>query len=114
MYYRIIAMVVYERENRIIENMENMGMKKINYIMSAMCFNFTFYLIFSLIMAPLIYKAFLPDISLFLIFVIFWIFCFWFISLSYFFSCFFVSTRKAGIVVLVVFFILFMFSILMD
>lgn len=53
-YYRIISMVVGEREKRIIENMENMGMKKINYIGSGLAFHFTMYLILSLINAPLI------------------------------------------------------------
>lgn len=52
-------MVVGEREKRIIENMENMGMKKINYIGSSLLFHILLYSIISLYMAPLIKAAFI-------------------------------------------------------
>lgn len=105
-------MVVEEREKRVIENMENMGMKKISYISSAMCFNFTFYLVFSIILVPLIKYAFIPNINGLLIFVIFIIFTYWVIAISYFVSNFFVNAKKSGIYALIIFVFLFLFQIL--
>ena len=113
-YYRMISMVVYEREKRIIENMENMGMKKINYIGSCLLFHLTYYFLLSLITVPLIKGAFLQTTNIGLIFVIYWVFVFWIISLAYFISDFFVTTKNAGIGDLVIFFILYLFNILMD
>lgn len=52
-------MVVTEREKRIIENMENMGMKKINYIGTSLLFHIILYFIISLYMVPLIKYAFI-------------------------------------------------------
>lgn len=107
-------MVVEERERRAIENMENMGMKKINYIGSAILFHFTYYFILSFIFVPLIRQAFLPNIKFFFLLVVFWIFVFWMISLSYFISDFFISAKKAIIVNLFIFLVFFLFSVLMD
>ena len=113
-YYRIISMIVGEREKRIIENMENMGMKKINYIASSMLFHFTFYLLLSIITVPLIREAFLETTDYFLVFLTYWVFIFWIITIAYFISDFFVSTKNAGIGDLIIFFILYLFSILME
>lgn len=104
-FLRIISMVVTEREKRIIENMENMGMKKFNYLGSAMCFHFLLYFVISLYMAPLLKVAFLRETNIMLIFLIFWIYTFSFIVLGYFVSSFFVKSKNAVIAGLIIFFV---------
>lgn len=107
-------MVVNEREKRIIENMENMGMKKKNYIGSSLLFHILLYFIISLYMVPLIKAAFIRKTSIGLLFIIYWLFMFTFITLAYFLSCFFVKAKNAIISGLIIFFILYFFTFLWE
>lgn len=108
-YLRIIRMVVNERETRALENMENMGMKKINYIGASLLFDFMMHFLLSLIVVPLIHFSFLKEINIFLIFFFYILFIYTIICIGYCVSSFFVSSKQAIIVGLCVYFVIYFF-----
>ena len=111
---RIISQVVYERETRAIENMENMGMKKFNYIAAGITFYYILYFIYGLLLCLLVRVAILKNTNYLLILLIYYVFIYSFISLAFMISCFFTNTKRAVILGLVIFFVLYIFAILRD
>ena len=112
LFLRIISMVVSEREDRIIENMENMGMKKVVYITSSITYHVVLYLIYGIIIS-LLFKALLfKKVNFFLLYVVYVLYMVNFILIAFFISSFFKETKKAIILGIIIFFILFMFFFL--
>lgn len=77
-YLRIISMVSTDWENKIIENMENMGMKKFYYITSSMTFWAVLYCVYGIIVALILKWLIFNHINFFIIYIIYvtFIICF--------------------------------------
>jgi hypothetical protein len=103
---RIISQVVTDRETLVLQNMENMGMKKYVYYWSTVVFyylkSFFIVLVISLILKLAVFK----DIGFFLLFFILLLGSYCYINLGFIISCFFVQSKKAIITGIVVFFAL--------
>ena len=94
--------------------MENMGMKKVYYILSGLVFYYILFFIYGIFLCFMIKVSILKNTNYFLIFFIYILFMYNFISLAFMISCFFVNTKWAVIVGLVVYFILYLFAILRE
>ena len=113
-YLRFVALIVEEREKRIIDNMESMGMKKIDYILANISFFVTVHLVMGLVLSGILSVGVLKNTNFFIIFFIYLIFVYTLMLIGLIISAFFTNTKKAIIASLIVFFILYMFWILRD
>lgn len=105
-FVRVIGQIVTEREKLVLQNMENMGMKKRSYFWATLTFYYLKSFVVQLISSLFIKFLILNEVDFFIIFFGLILGCFLFINLGIFISCFFVSTKKAIITGIVVFFIL--------
>lgn len=113
-YLRFISLIVEEREKRIIENMESMGMKKIDYMLAALSFTFTVHLVLGIILSAILAGGVLKNTNYMMILLIYIIFVYNLILIGSMISGFFVNTKKAVVAGLIIFFILYFFWILRD
>ena len=113
-YLRFISQVVTEREKRNIENMENMGLSKMKYILSIYAFNLLVQFGIAVVFSIIIKAGVLKQVNFLLIFFTYFMFIFAFMTIASVISSFFIHAKKAIITGLIVFFILFMFWILRD
>jgi hypothetical protein len=105
-FVRLISQVVTDRETLVLQNMENMGMKKYVYYWSIVVFYYLKSFVIVLVISLILKLAVLKDIGFFLLFFILLLGSYCFINLGFFISCFFVQSKKAIITGLVVFFAL--------
>ena len=113
-FLRVVGFIVGERENGSIENMENMGMRKYNYLLSVYSFLFLIHFIYSFVFCLLMKFGIFKQVNFFLLLLTYWFFIFNMISIAVFLSCFFVKSKKAIIFSLIIFFFLMMFWFLRD
>lgn len=105
-YVRIIGQVVSEREKLVLQNMENMGMKKSKYFWATISFYYLKSFFIQIISCLFIKFLILKEVDFFVLFFGIYLGCLVFINLGFFISCFFVNTKKAIIAGIVIFFIL--------
>ena len=113
-YLRLIANIVYERQNRNIENMESMGMKKIDYVMATIAFSFTVQFILGLIMSIILSFGVLSDTNFFIIFFTYLLYVYTILMIGLVVSAFFFQAKKAIIGGLIVFFVFYLVSLFRD
>lgn len=111
-FIRIIAHIVGEREERIIENMENMGLSKGLYILSVYIFMTFVHLLIAIICTLFLKLGILFNVNTFMIFLTYFLFIMSNNAIALFISCFFSKAKKAIIVGLLIFLLLFLFYIL--
>jgi ATP-binding cassette subfamily A (ABC1) protein 3 len=105
-FIRIISQVVTDRETLVLQNMENMGMKKYVYFWSTLVFFYIKSFFIVLIISLLIKFTVFKDIGFFFIFFMFLFGSYCYINLGFFISCFFIHSKKAIITGIVIFFAL--------
>lgn len=105
-FIRIIGQVVTDRETLVLQNMENMGMKKHVYFWSTLFFYYLKSFFIVLVITILLKIFLLKDIGFFFVFFMLLFGAYCYINLGFFVSCFFVQSKKAIITGIVVFFAL--------
>jgi hypothetical protein len=105
-FVRLISQVVTDRETLVLQNMENMGLKKHVYYWFTVVFYYLKSFIIVLVVCVILNFTILKDIGFFLLFFILLLGSYCFINLSFIISCFFIKSKKAIITGLVVFFTL--------
>ena len=113
-YLRLISLIVNERQNRNIENMESMGMKKSDYIFAAITFSLTVQFVVGLIISIILSTAVLTNTNFFVLFFTYLLFVYTILMVGLIISSFFINAKKAVIAGLIVFFVLYLFSLLRD
>jgi hypothetical protein len=105
-FIRIISQVVTDRETLVLQNMENMGMKKYVYFWSTLVFFYLKSLLIVLIISLLLKLIVFKDIGFFYVFLMLLFGSYCYINLGFFISCFFIQSKKAIITGIVIFFAL--------
>ena len=105
-FIRIIGQVVTDRETLVLQNMENMGMKKHIYFWSTLVFFYIKSFVLLLIICLLLKFTVLKEIGFFYMFFMFLLGAYCYINLGFLVSCFFIQSKKAIISGIVIFFAL--------
>lgn len=105
-YLRTISYIVGDREALNLEHMENMGMRKIDYMKALFCWNFLKITLFSFLITTLLKLTLLTHINYWMIFIIYFLFSLNIMFLAAIISCFFINTKKAIVTGLIIFFAL--------
>ena len=113
-FLRVVGFIVGERENGSIENMENMGMKKVYYLLSVYCFLFLVHFVYSFVFCIVLKIGIFKNVNYFILLLTYWFFIFNMIAIAILISCFFVKSKKAIVVSLIIFFFILMFWFLRD
>ena len=104
---QVVGMIVVEREKRIIENMESMGMSKFEYLLSIILFQFLIHFLQGIIISAIVSAAILKSLPFILVFLIYIVFVYNFIMIGVMVSAFFINSKKAIVSGLLVFFVLY-------
>ena len=113
-YLRTIGFIVGEKEKKIIQNMENMGMKRYDYFFSIFAMQFIIHFFYGFIFCFLIKFGVLIQANFFIILFAYWLSIINIVCFAFFVSCFFSNSKKSIISGLIIFFILFMSWFLKD
>lgn len=111
---RIVGQVVSDRESLVLQNMENMGMKKYVYFWSTLTFFYIKSFLIVLIITLLVKFLVLKDIGFFILFFMFLFGSYCYINIGFFISCFFIQSKKAIITGIVIFFALNLGSLVLS
>jgi len=112
-FIRIIGQVVTDRETLVLQNMENMGMKKHIYFWSTLVFFYIKSFVLLLIICLLLKFTVLKEIGFFYMFFMFLLGAYCYINLGFLVSCFFIQSKKAIISGIVIFFALNLGSVIL-
>lgn len=105
-YMRTISKIVSDRESSNFENMENMGLRKIDYIKNLILWSLFKNSIYSLLISFLVKFALLDHISFLLIFSVYFIFSINITLIGCCISTFFINTKKALVYGMIIYFTL--------
>ena len=105
-YLRTIAYIVAERENRNIQNLENMGVQKYSYFLAIIASNMSVHCVFGVVFCLLLKHGSLRHTSFFVLYFAYVTFIFVMLTLGMVLSTFFINSKKAIIYSIVFFFLL--------
>ncbi len=103
-FIRMIGAVVKERENRNIENLENMGMKKIHYFLATILWKFSVQVVIGSIFCGFLKINIFPLTNYFLLLLIYCVLILNMQLMGFFISCFFIKSKKAIVVGIIYYF----------
>lgn len=113
-FLRFISQVVGEREARTVENMENMGMRKIDYILGTIAFNAVVQFFLGIVVAGILSIGFFKATSYFVLLITYYVFVYNMMMLGLLVSCFFSQTKKAIVSGICLLFFFYIFYVIRD